>query len=98
MTLDKGAILDGWLGLLPKGSYELTSTIERDPHPLAETHDLARVQIRLGTTVLAETTVPIGSTELAVRFEAPGDQVVTYSYSSRIQSALVVKEAHVRLR
>ena len=98
MTLDNGAIVDGHLGLLPKGNYELTSTIESDPHPSAATNDLAVVQILSGATILAETTVPIGSTELAVRFDAPGDQALTFRYGSRIRSVLVVKEAHVRAR
>lgn len=96
ITLQGGVGIDGWLGQLPRGTYELTWTLATDVPAPADGAELVTVQIMSGADARAAVTAPNGARALAVRFDASGEEVLWFRSHSAFPSTLIVTQAQVR--
>jgi len=96
IELRDGAIVDGRLGALPRGTYELSMVLEPGGSPAVDRAQLLRLEVRAGTTIGAASGVPPGSREIAVRFEAPGGERLGFRVSTDATSAVALTGAKLR--
>ncbi|HTR54135.1 MAG TPA: hypothetical protein VMJ10_25760 [Kofleriaceae bacterium] len=84
---------EGWLGILPRGTYEWTFTLEPET-PV--TGDLARLEVVQGQTMLAVGVAPNSARELRVRFDADGgEQPLAFRFRA-LGGSLVVTTTQLR--
>ena len=92
-----GVGIDGWLGVLPKGTYELRWKIDTELPPGTDT--MVDVAIMVGADRRAFVTVPTGTRSLSVQFEASGDEVLWFRSQSHVAGTFTVTSAQiVRIR
>lgn len=88
--------LSGWLGTLPRGTYEWTLTFTLDEPLLLEGDELARLEIVQGNSLLAFTTASKGAHEIKLRFDSKGDAPLAFRFGPRPDSPLIVTNSEVR--
>ncbi len=88
-------VLNGWLGTLPRGTYEWTLTLATDEPLVLEGAELARLEVVQGDSILAFTTVPRGAREIKLRFDANGG-VLGYRFGARPETPLIITNAQLR--
>jgi hypothetical protein len=87
-------VTSGWLGTLPRGTYEWTLTLEPET---TVTGDLARLEIVQGESMLAVGVAPNSARELRVRFDADGGkQPLAYRFRTLADRPLFVTTTQLR--
>jgi hypothetical protein len=96
VTLQDGVYLEGPLGLLPQGTYELSFTLETDAPVPAGGAEMATLYVASGNEIRATSAAPSGAHTLSVRFDANGKEVLWFHTSSSLPSTLIITHAAVR--
>jgi hypothetical protein len=90
-------VLTGWLGQLPRGTYEWTMTLAPEEPIQLEGSDLVVLEVVQGQSVVAQTTAHKGAHEVTLRFDANGDaQPLAYRIRSGPQTPLVITSMPLR--
>jgi hypothetical protein len=95
LRLREGSSFSSWLGRLPRGSYQLTWSLDTDTPVLFGGADMARLEIVADDSVLAAASVVDGAHELSLRFEADGKERVGYRFASWSSQPLYVTSARL---
>lgn len=97
LVLPSSRNLEGWLGNLPRGTYEWTTSFTTD-EPLALLgQELVRLDVLAGTRTVAFATASRGEHQLVLRFDADGGEVpLTYRLATRSDTPLAITRATLR--
>ena len=88
-----GVGIDGWLGQLPKGTYDLRWTIDTELPPGSA--PMVSVNIMVGAESRTSVTVPTGNRTVSLEFQAGGDEVLWFRSQSLVPGAFTVTDAQI---
>lgn len=97
VVFQKPDVLTGWLGQLPRGTYEWTMTLVPDEPMRLDGSGLATLEVKQGGSRLAYATATRDQRALTLRFDAnDGKQPLTYRLSSSPETSLVFTSMRLR--
>ena len=96
LGLFAGLRLEGPLGQLPRGTYDLTLTVSADTPLALDGSPMVQLDVALGNDPPRSTKVANGAREIVLRFVSDGEQPVHYAIASRSPSPITITGARLR--
>ncbi len=97
VVFEKAYVLVGWLGALPRGTYEWSMTFAVDEPMKLDGDELARLEVVKSGSLLSFATAEKDARELTLRFDANGDkEPLAFQFGSRPRTPLTITSMHIR--